>query len=488
LHLDSNLAVFSLLFTIYPGKQFGFFNALRLTKSIFRVYLEYRQTVNFPYRFMIAPVTLFEYESTANFNWTDKDALKITRLNKNLGTDVLKPVFRAGKRELQATQYVGTLRFGKQSVQILPKIYRMDGHQQNRETVAREATENLLYLLSYAGKFPIRENEISSLARQTSDWFEILTRLFAEHLIVEWERGASRNYQTVEDELPVLKGKWQFNEQLRRPAIRHKFTVSFDEFTADNKLNRVFRFVVERLWNLTQDAKNRQLLGDLRMLMDEVNLLPHITVADASASLLSRMNSRFLPLLNLARLFLDNSAIQLSISDTESFAFVFDMNALFESFLIEFIRRHRLEILPEDLQMCDFLPQTKGSTRHLAHREERDVFQLKPDLAFQDKTQKFPLLVDAKYKRLAEQDLRLGVSQSDFYQMHAYAHRFECPRIVLIYPQSSENEKKLRVNFRLHNYEVVIQAATIDLGLKLSRVSERNKLISELKEIFCSNN
>ncbi len=78
---------------------------------------------------------------------------------------------------------------------------------------------------------------------------------------------------------------------MRRPAVRHKFTVSFDEFTADNKLNRVFRFVVERLWKLTQEPKNRQLLGDLRVLMDEVTLLPHITAADAKPSLLSRMNS-----------------------------------------------------------------------------------------------------------------------------------------------------------------------------------------------------
>jgi 5-methylcytosine-specific restriction enzyme subunit McrC len=437
---------------------------------------------------MTAPITLFEYESTMNFNWTDKDALKITRLNKSLGADVLKPVFRAGKRELQAAQYVGTMRFGKQSVQILPKIYRTDDYRHSRETVAREATENLLYLLSYAGKFPIRENEIASLTRQTSDWFEILTRLFAGHLIVEWERGASRIYQTVESELPVLKGKWQFNEQMRRPAVRHKFTVSFDEFTADNKLNRVFRFVVERLWKLTQDAKNRQLLGDLRMLMDEVALLPHITAADASPALLSRMNSRFLPLLNLARLFLDAGAIQLSLGDTESFAFVFDMNVLFENFLIEFIRRHRFEILAGELRMCDILPQTRGAARFLAHRAEKEVFKLKPDLAFQDKSRNFPLLVDAKYKRLAEQDLRLGVSQADFYQMHAYAHRFECARIVLIYPQTSETENKLRVSFRLQNHEVIIQAATIDLRLKLSKAIERNKLINELKEIFYSDN
>ena len=50
------------------------------------------------------------------------------------------------------------------------------------------------------------------------DWFEILTRLFATHLREEWQRGASRGYQLVEDDLPTLKGKWRITEQIRRPG------------------------------------------------------------------------------------------------------------------------------------------------------------------------------------------------------------------------------------------------------------------------------
>jgi 5-methylcytosine-specific restriction enzyme subunit McrC len=226
------------------------------------------------------------------------------------------------------------------------------------------------------------------------------------------------------------------------------------------------------------------MLGDLRMLLDEVTLLPVVTKADASPTLLSRMNSRFAPLLNLARLFLSDEAFRLSRGDTETFAFVFDMNILFENFLTEFIRRHRFEILPEDLQICDILPQTKGATRHLADRDGNSVFRMKPDLAFRNAEKRFPLLIDAKYKKLSKDDLRLGISQADFYQMHAYAHRFDCPQITLIYPQTAEMEENLRVNFRLQQSEVIIKAATIDLRLKLTNRTEREKLINELKEIL----
>jgi 5-methylcytosine-specific restriction endonuclease McrBC regulatory subunit McrC len=87
---------------------------------------------------------------------------------------------------------------------------------------------------------------------------------------------------------------------------------AYDEFTADNSLNRVFRFVTERLRLLTRDNSNRQMPGELRQWMEEVRLLPHVTVAEASTSILTRLNQRYAPLLNLARLFHEASLEKVS--------------------------------------------------------------------------------------------------------------------------------------------------------------------------------
>ena len=110
----------------------------------------------------------------------------------------------------------------------------------------------------------LREHALASLLRRPMDWLEVLTRLFATHLKEEWQRGPCRTYQTVEAEVPVLKGKWRLTEQVRRPERKHRFAVAHDEFQTDNVLNRLFRFVVERLLRLTGDAANRRLLGGLR--------------------------------------------------------------------------------------------------------------------------------------------------------------------------------------------------------------------------------
>nr|WP_277873850.1 hypothetical protein [Pseudanabaena sp. FACHB-1998] len=381
-----------------------------------------------------------------------------------------------GKRELKARQYVGVFRLGDRTVEVLPKMYR-----NNTATPKQEAVRNLLYMLEYTHQLSVKQYSLASLCQQDLDWFEILTRLYAMNLLEEWQRGAFRNYQSVSDTLPVLKGKWNLTEQLRRPERKHLFAVTFDEFTVDNQLNRVLRYMVERLYQLTRNFHNRQMLHELQQWMEEVTLLPRVNIEDLRLIPITRLNQRFEPLLNLARLFLENESLQLSSGNFQTFAFALDMNKLFEEFVISFISRHRQEILPNHLQDCDLLPQSLGAVRYLAKNSNNDqVFQLKPDLVMRHKDG-FPLIMDTKYKRLQEGDRKLGVSQADFYQMYAYAQRYNCPNVMLIYPQVV-GMSELRSRFDIEGG--TITAATIDLCGDLSKQGERDKLVDRLRGLF----
>jgi 5-methylcytosine-specific restriction enzyme subunit McrC len=427
-------------------------------------------------------LTLFEHEAT-KFNWTDRDCSLLERMRSAVGAEILRATVRGGVRVIQAAQHVGVVRLRNRTIQILPKIYRASEAANERQRV-QEATRNLLYMLECAGQLPVRENALAPLLRFGDDWFEILTRLFASHLFEEWQRGAYRTYQTIEEDLPVLKGKWLIANQLKWPSRRHIFSVAYDEFTSDNHLNRVFRFVVERLWHLTRNSGNHRRLGELRQWMDEVKLLPTVTAADANNAMVTRLNQRFAPLLNLARLFLDGGTLQMSAGNFSTFAFVFDMNQLFEAFIASFIHRHRSQVLDKQLADCELLIQSRGTNFYLAQHEHRGVFQVKPDLAWRDNAKCFPILIDTKYKRLDQHDRRYGISQADFYQMHAYAHRYECPRVILLYPQMTEMSEPLRRPFVVVRTNEVIEAATIDLQIDMRNKVEQKKLVDELREIL----
>jgi len=430
---------------------------------------------------MSKPLTLFEHECKT-FAWTDRDLALLERLSASTQTDVLKATIRNGKRAIQAMQHVGVVRLGNRTIQVLPKIYQ-SREAGSTEAKTKEATANLLRMLAYAAELPVREHELAPLMRQTNNWFEILTRLFATHLRKEWQRGAYRNYEVVEEVSPVLKGKWRINEQLKRLERRHVFSVAYDEFTADNELNQIFRFVVERLWKLTCDHDNQLMLTELREWMDEVRLIGHVSACDANDSQLTRLNERYRPLLNLARVFLDNGALQMAAGDLSTFAFVFDMNQLFERFIASFIHRYAAQILSNELKACDFLPQSRGASLHLARRDGKKAFQTRPDIAFRSGSEKFPLIIDTKYKRLVERDTKLGVSQSDFYQMHAYAHRYSCRRVILLYPQINGAEKS-KACFKLERSDHIVEVASVNLCVDLGVKTERQKLVDELRTLF----
>jgi 5-methylcytosine-specific restriction enzyme subunit McrC len=428
----------------------------------------------------MSALTLFEHD-TSTLPLSPKQQALLERLRRRLPERALQVEVRGSSHVLRAAHYIGVLRLGETTIQILLKIYRSPDSAA-AEQRAREATANLLHMLAYAGLAHIRESDVTDLLRRESDWFEILTYLFATHLAEEWQHGATRAYQTVEEELPRLRGTWLLATQLRRPDRAHRFSVRYDEFTVDIPLNRVFRFVVERLSRLTRSSANARLLGELRQLLDEVTLLPVVTAQDVDRITLNRLNTHYAPLLNLARLFLDDGALQVAAGDNALFAFVFDMNAVFEGFVAGFLRRHPAAI-PEELRSARLAAQGGNKRLYLASSGTTPHFRLKPDLLFQ-RDDVTPAIADTKYKRLDPGDKKLGISEADFYQMFAYAQRYCCPRVILIYPQTA-GSTALQKRFTLQgttNQQII--AATIGVHRDLGKRAERDALAVELATIL----
>ncbi len=438
------------------------------------------------------PITLYEHEFYP-FDWTDHDLKMLARLNHD-GSDILRPVVQQARRGLKTTQLVGVVRFGEHTFEILPKIYRSHDAKPTKNTTKsceqqQQATRNLLFLLSYAENLDIRAEDYTlPLASQNSNWLELLTRLFATRLREVLRSSAVRRYQTLDEELPLLRGRLRIVDQSRRPERLHRFAVTTDNLTDDNPLNRLLRFVVERLWLLTRDPGNRSLLGELRERMEGVTLLPAVSAAECEHLELrhgtSRLGHDYLPLLNLARLFVKGGALQLTAGDRATCAFVLDMNALFEAFVVGFIRRNRNILLEGELRSAVLQPQAIGSSLHLAHTNGGDLFELKPDLVFR-LGDSFPLLLDAKYKRLDPADAKYGISETDFYQMHAYAARCRSPRVLLIYPQTADMTTSLYRAFHLHcDREHIIAAATLDLCADLNDPAELRLLEARFRELL----
>jgi 5-methylcytosine-specific restriction enzyme subunit McrC len=319
-------------------------------------------------RAVMKSVSVFEHEVISE-PLSDGEKNTLERLRDSSG----KKLFDVGWRETRATSFVGVVQLPQTTLQVLPKMYRriLDGRDgppgrpsptdAARPAVApylpdakeREATANLLFLLSYTRKLDVTEPEISRLTDQRAPFSEILFWVFAHRLWDAVQREVLRGYVTIEDRLDVLKGRWLVAAQAARPDgwRRDRFDVAYDEFTEDNLPNRLFKATVHRLSRWSQWTDTRRHLTQLRAVFADVaDVAPQPHDFDEAGHWMERYRRRigerhlYRPLLKLAQMFWTGTGPQPSPGRTETFAFLFDMNQLFEEFIAEFIRRELREV------------------------------------------------------------------------------------------------------------------------------------------------
>jgi 5-methylcytosine-specific restriction enzyme subunit McrC len=297
------------------------------------------------------------------------------------------------------------------------------------------------------------------------------------------KRGVERTYVQKEEALRVIKGRWQLERQLtQHPHVKHIFDVAYDEFSPDTPLNRVFRFVVERLLLRTRDRQNQRLLRDLHQWLSKVEGISRVSQAHLEAIHFTRLNERFRPAFNLARLFIENRAFQLSAGLQRTFAFVFDMNRLFEEFVYRFIECHRRRVLPSGWRGLRITYKMSGHTIYLAEKlpDRQQMFRLIPDILFSRRSGQPILVADAKYKQLDKGSRQRGVSERDVYQMLAYTTRLDCSNTVLVYPRwVGSPEHPLTIEIVDQDNRLVV--AGVDLRQPLN---EPENLICEMRQIF----
>ena len=122
-------------------------------------------------------------------------------------------------------------------------------------------------------------------------------------------------------------------------------------------------------------------------------------------------------------LFLSNSISFDYNNDLKLFAFLLPMEYVFEDFIFGFIDKEVEKVSANAQVRSNYLDVSKN-------------FALRPDLFLQIEARS--VIADTKYKIVYsdEKDPKKGISQTDLYQMLAYAVRFNIDEIVLFYPNT----------------------------------------------------
>ncbi len=245
-------------------------------------------------------------------------------------------------------------------------------------------------------------------------------------------RGLLQGYVTIEDTAATVRGRLRFDEQLRRQqALPLPVHVRYDDFTEDTLENRILKAAARalRMLRLRSESSRRE----LRILSAQFGGVSDVRFdhRNVPQPVITRLNARYAPALNLARTILQNTSLELQDGRVTGSAVLFDMNKLFEDFVVTALRE-ALRTGPGALRQA-----ARGRSLHLdAHRRVR----LEPDLSWWQGGQ-CVFVGDVKYKRITAP----GVNHPDLYQLLAYTVATHLPAGLLVYAHGEAEEASHRV-------------------------------------------
>ena len=311
-------------------------------------------------------------------------------------TPSLHQYFKFDWVKLKTRQYCGILNFDEEDYYLLPKISKKD----------EDSNLNIfIYMLMKSYDIKLLNEDIASCKNNTHNILEVFIQIFAHKLLFEFGRGTYKEYITEQDNLRALRGKYLINENLKYNFTNEKIYCEYDEFSEDNTLNQFFLFAIKTLLRYT---KNKKLLKQCELVLNEVSF-KNFDINSLHVEF-SRLNARYKSSFEFALLLLRKS-MPLFDKDKKSFAFLFDMNDLFENFIGK---------IYEDID----------NTTTLQTQRDFGNLRLKPDIITSS------MIIDTKYKKVKNRD---DLSTADKYQMFVYGTNFEKRDTMLLYPLHVEN-------------------------------------------------
>lgn len=396
-------------------------------------------------------------------------------------------VRRKGRTEATVGPWVGVLEVGDLQLELLPKVDREE--RPARLAGDKELTTirgNLLTMLEVAGDVPVRLRGPAATAMRQAPLKDALVRLFLEALVAEMLRGEPRAYVTTEEDLGTIRGRLMLKEQITRSAGKeHRFWCRFDELVGDPRIGGRLKAACAVLALRNLGSESRRLLHQARALLEEApDLTPHAT----GGVHFNRQNERFRDIYRFAGHILDDNAPDLRAGQEASFSLLYNMDALFERFIARFIDRYVLagDDRPESLMGWVPRPQSKGHHEYLlyetASKQARScgVLRMKPDLLVARKDER-PFIIDTKWKHIEPgPDAKPG--SADLYQLYAYLQRFNCRRVMLLYPSA---EPVAGSDFSLKPGEdPAISVRFVGLAPDLSKPEGRRNLVAQLRALI----
>ena len=346
-----------------------------------------------------------------------------------------------GRGGVRTKNYIGTIAFAGEQLNIYPKMFRTEAEDQETEDLTQShLIKNLIRWLEYCNRVSYPFINISTDLNEAEDLRELFITLYVVYVRAAIERGLYYQYVEETEDISHIKGKFDFADYIVRKipnGMSNKFRCSYSTFEFDNWVNRVIKYTCKQIINSTS-KRNQNAIRHILVKLGEVSDV-QCTPSDCDRVRLSKMHSNYRIILSMSKMFLLNKTSGLTMDINESFCFLFPTEFLFEGFIGGFMQ--------EVVEDCGGRVRLQQSDMHLiediqyAGQSLGAAFTMRNDILVELNGKVF--ILDTKYKQVARfegdtEAVRKVVSeepkQTDIYQVCEYARKRNVSDVYLLYP------------------------------------------------------
>ncbi len=333
---------------------------------------------------------------------------------------------------IRAKNYVGVITMNDgTTIEILPKIF-------SQETITESKVKNLLVdMLKTLRNAPFKSLQSTNVNIDKLNIFEIFIRMFVDEVFYIVKRGLKCDYETIQANKSVFKGKMVFVDQIKyNYAHKERSFVEYDEFNINRTENKILKSTLYYLYKKTTSIKNKTDIKTLLNAFTDVELSSNYK-SDFAQIVPDRKTTDYQTALLWSKIFLMGKSFTSFAGSEVAFALLFPMETLFESYIAAQLKK--------SLDNSEYIISTQDKTYHLF--DDPKKFLMKPDIVIKNKASGKVFIMDTKWKLLSDTKANYGISQGDMYQMFAYQKKYTSENVTLLYPLTDKVVQNKDINF-----------------------------------------
>lgn len=314
-------------------------------------------------------------------------------------------------------QFVGVIQVDNLTIEILPKIDRFESEDQDNKTKWQKV---LIEMLRVTKKLKIQQIGQANVIKQSIHLLDIYFEWFLSEVQLLIQQGLIKQYYKETGNVKALKGKLEFAGHIQKNLVhKEKFYTTHQVYDKDHLIHQILGQALDVIAHL---SKGTYLYSKCKTVQLNFPEIKEIRANENTFSKVpkSRKTSPYETALSIARLIILNYAPNISRGSEKMLALLFDMNSLWEEYVLV-----KLKQAAQGIDIEIYGQDSKAFWNGIT---------IRPDIVLKKKNE-VVLIIDTKWKNIDQ----LKPSTQDLRQMYVYNEYWKSKKSLLLYPSNSNS-------------------------------------------------